>query len=97
MILKDPYFLKCGERITEIGRFPVTWALWVVYLFPQLIGLGPNPWKHVGCPHGSGSLLGLLLSLTLNSLVLEHAFWAYVWVCLVPIKFQYFKSAKINV
>ena len=69
----------------RIGCFPVIWALWAVYLFPQLIGLGPDPWKHVGCPHGPGSLLGLLLSLTLYSLVFGLAFWACVLVCLVPI------------
>ena len=85
MIMKDPYSLKCGERIMRIGYFPVIWALWAVYLFPQLIGVGPDPWKHVGCPHGPGSLLGLLLSLTLNSLVFGLAFWACVLVCLVPI------------
>ena len=85
MIMKDPYSLKRGERIMRIGYFLVIWALWAVYLFPQLIGLGPNPCKHVGCPHGSGSLLGLLLSLTLNSMVFGLAFWACVLVCLVPI------------
>ena len=78
MIMKDPYSLKCGEHIMGIGHFLVIWALWAVFLFPQLIGLGPDPWKQVGCLHGSGSVLGLLLSLTLNSLVSRLAFWAYV-------------------
>ena len=74
MIMKDPYSLTRGEWTMGIGRFPVIWALWAVHLFPQLIGLGSDPWKHVGCPHGSGSLLGLLPSLTLNSLVSGLAF-----------------------
>ena len=50
MIMKDPYSLKRGERIMGIGRFPVIWALWVVYLFPQLIGLGPRPLETCGVP-----------------------------------------------
>ena len=67
--MEDPDSLKRGERIIEIGRFPVIRALWDIYMFPQPIGLGSDPWKRVGWPHGPGSLLDLLLSQTLDSLV----------------------------
>ena len=58
MIMKDLYSLKRGEWTMGIGRFPIIWALWAVYLFPQLIGLGSDPWKHVGVPPWVGLSVG---------------------------------------
>ena len=58
MIMKDPYSLKRGEQIMGIGRFLVIWALWAVYLFPQLIGPGPKPLETCRVPPWVGLCAG---------------------------------------